>query len=142
MVSGAPMILDVSDVRVDGPLATKWDMLLRIVGRFSMSLDGIPLYVENDFPVVEFGSRLIGWMDEGAAKEFVYSSLETEVEGLVRFSPCDLGRWRVSAAWEQRSAPRSVTTEELLEASEAYLDRLNSALPPSVDASSVLSRRA
>jgi len=46
--------------------------------------------------------RLANWLADvtDSGPDFVYTSLESETEGLVRFGLANRGQWRVSSAYE------------------------------------------
>lgn len=134
MVSSQSVTLDFRNVRYDGPIGTRWDVLLRIVGEFAISVHERNIYSESEFPLVEFAVDVAGWLvyatDSGP--EYSYSSIESAVDGLVEFRRLALGMWRVSAAHGNGSV-KAVTTSELRGGVLSYLHRLRDHLLPAID---------
>jgi len=129
------MMFEFGNVRADGELRTKWDYLLRIVGDFALSVRGRVLYKEVDFCLVEFAVTLANWLSiaTDARPDFVYTSLESETEGLVRFDRLSSDGWRVCAAYQDQPLADLVTTEELEIAALTYISSLRRRLAPRLD---------
>jgi hypothetical protein len=127
------MRFEVSDVHVERPLQNRWDVLLAICGTIVVKVGAVTIYEEEQFPLVEFGAQLSVWMKAGADQEFRYTSLESDVEGLVRFSPLIGGMWRIWSSAEGCEAVGEVAQEDLLAAAASYLDELRVNVPDEVD---------
>jgi len=129
------MKFEFSNVRTDGELRTKWDALLRIVGDFAFWVRGRVLYKEVDFCLVEFAIAMTNWLAIAPLlrPDFIYTSLESEIEGLVGFTRLGPGSWRVSAAYQDQPSTDSFTTEELEAAALTYISALREHLLPKLD---------
>jgi hypothetical protein len=129
------MKLEFANVHFEGEIRTKWDALLRVVGDFALLIRGRVIYREVEFCLVEFAIALANWLAVATdlGPDFVYTSLESETEGLVRFARLGPGNWRVSAAHQDEKALVSITTGELGEAVLAYIRDLRAHLYPKLD---------
>ena len=129
------MKFEFGNLHFDGELRSKWDMLLRIVGDFAIIIGCRRLYAEVEFCLVEFAVALANWLATASdnGPDFVYTSMESESEGLVRFTLCGPGAWLVSAAHQDYAEPIQLTTEQLMEAAGAYVNELREALLPGID---------
>lgn len=129
------MKFEFQNVHIDGVVQTKADALIRIVGDFGLWVRGRLVYKEAQFCLFEFALALANWLavvtDSGP--DFVYTSLESETEGLVRFGLVNRGQWRVSSAYEELHADDLLTTTELKNASLGYIRELTQQLGPKWD---------
>ncbi len=129
------MRLVFSNLHFDGEIRSKWDVLLRIVGDFAIVTGDRQLYGEVEFCLVEFAIALANWLatatDDGP--DFVYTSMESETEGLVRFTLAEFGSWKVSAAHQHYDEVAQLTTDEVGCAARAYIQQLRGALLPAID---------
>jgi hypothetical protein len=129
------MKLSFANLRFDGEVRTKWDVLLRIVGDFSLWIRDRVIYREVEFCLVEFAVALANWLAIATdlGPDFAYTSLESETEGLVRFTRLAPGEWRVSAADQEEEARDSLTTAEIKHAAVAYIRDVRASLKPRID---------
>lgn len=129
------MRLEFSNVHFEREIRTKWDVLLRILGDFAVSVGGRIIYREVDFCLVEFAVALGNWLviATDLGPDFVYTSLESETEGLVRFTRLTPGAWRVTAAHQEQEAVVSLTTIEVKDAALAYIGELRTSLLGAID---------
>jgi hypothetical protein len=129
------MRLVFSNLHFDGEIRSRSDVLLRVVGDFAVLIGERRLYQEVEFCLVEFAITLARWLaaatDDGP--DFVYTSMESEIEGLVRFTRVAHGAWRISAAHEQYDEVRQLTTEQVKAAARTYIHGLRGALLPAID---------
>jgi hypothetical protein len=129
------MKFEFQNVHFDGVVQTKADALVRIVGDFSLWVRDRLVYKEAEFCLFEFALALANWLavvtDSGP--DFVYTSLESETEGLLRFGLVNRGQWRVSSAYEELHADDLVTTTELRNASLDYIREFTQHLGPKWD---------
>jgi len=129
------MRLEFSNLHFDGEIRTQWDVLLRIVGDFAILVRGRVAYREVEFCLVEFALALTNWLvtatDQGP--DFIYTSFESDTQGLVRFTRLNPGVWRVSAAHEEWGQTDSLTTAELRNAALIYIRDLRMHLLPNLD---------
>ncbi len=122
-------------IRVDGQLQRPFDAVLRVVADFYITLNGVEVHRESEFCVVEFGAQLARWLIHGIKEEsdFVYTSEESEIVGLVTFRQENLGRWSVSVFDLQRGQRRTLSTvlssEGIHVAIRDYARRLLDELP-------------
>lgn len=124
-----------ANIHYDGPLATRWDVILRIVADFSIVLGRSVLYSEVEFCVVEFAVQLAEWLGRlGSGRPpFVYTSMESDVEGLVRFTPTGPDQWCVAAAHQTHREARTFTTDELRRTALEFIHELRAAVKDRVD---------
>ena len=126
-----------AEVRIDGPLKDDWDILLRLVGPFQVRLDGLTIYQEGEFCLVEFASQLNVWIQSGPDLDFSYDSEESDVLGLLRFKKKHGGAWEITFA--HRSEKHLVPEADLKQAAQLYLTSLRKRLLPIVDLAEFLS---
>lgn len=117
------------NLHVDGDVKTKWDVLLGVVGELFIAVDAILIYREVDFPLLELAVQVTRWRKKGTVGDFIYTSLESEIEGLLRFETREPDSWTVSAFHQIRRVPRAVSTEELFVALDRFIEDLRSAVP-------------
>jgi len=129
------MRLEFRNVHFDGEIRTKSDVLLRIVGDFALRVGGRVVYREVEFCLVEFAVALAEWLVVATdlRPDFAYTSLESEVEGLIRFTPVGPGNWRVSAAHQEQQVEDLLATAELKNAALTYIRDLRTELQPKWD---------
>jgi hypothetical protein len=130
------MNFEFGNVHADGELCTKWDFLLRIVGDFALWVRGKLVYREVEFCLVEFALALAKWLSVApdSRPNFIYMSLESETEGLVRFERSNSSDyWRVSAAHEYEPSMDMLTTDEVESAAIMYLRDLRARLSTRIE---------
>lgn len=129
------MRLKFANLHFDGEIQTRWDVLLRIVGDFSLLIRDRVVYREVEFCLVEFAVALANWfaIATDLGPDFEYTSLESETEGLVRFTRHAPGTWRVSAAHQHEEVQDALTTAELKGAAIRYIRDLRASLEHKVD---------
>ena len=134
------MRLEFGNVHFDGDVSTRWEVMLRIVGDFSVRVAENIIYREAGFCLVEFAVALANWlaMATDLGPDFVYTSLESETEGLVRFTRLQPGMWQVSAALQEREDKTALNTVELKRAAREYIQNLRDTLLPEIDISEYL----
>jgi hypothetical protein len=129
------MKFEFQNVHFDGVVQTKAHALIRIVGDFGLWTRDRLVYKEAQFCLFEFALALANWLavvtDSGP--DFVYTSMESETEGLVRFGLVNRGQWRVSSAYEELHAADLLMTTELKNASLSYIRELTQQLGPDWD---------
>ena len=96
-------------------------MCLDAAGRIQFS--------ETQFPVVELALQLERWLGHVAEvpSEFVYTSLESEIPGIIRISSGQQG-WHFSSAFSEFADGTSFTLEQVVAATEAYLKAVGDVL--------------
>lgn len=130
--------LHFAQIRIDGHLRRPFDALLRIVAVFWITLNGEEVYREVEYPVVELCAQLSRWLIHGMreAREFVYTSEESDMAGLVTFRQEDPGRWRVSVydlqSEQRRTLSPLVGSDAIRSAIRSYAVRLFDELPDRV----------
>jgi hypothetical protein len=88
-----------SNLTSDGAsLLEPWEVYLRFVGTFCVTIGGRTLYSEESFCLVEFGVLSYLWLKEAESQrqDFLYSSLESEEHGLLSIKRCE-GGWRLDS---------------------------------------------
>jgi hypothetical protein len=115
-------------------VSDKWDVIVKYVGDFSIIVENELVYSEVDFCLVEFALDLAHWcaVSTDLGPNFIYSSVESEVEGLVSFTRASVGRWHISTAFRSNPSPL-VSTAALRDASRVYLVRTRESLLPQFD---------
>lgn len=135
MVPSTTVMFHFENVHTDRDLRDRWDVVLHTVGDFTISIAGKKIYHEVEFCLVEFAQALAPWLvlstDQGP--DFSYTSVESETEGLVRFTLVAPGAWRVSAAHQEEAVAAPVTTTELRVAVRTYLRNLRQQLSATID---------
>src|SRR5688572_11632044 len=99
-----PMKFDFANIQIDREVRDHVDAIVGIAGDFSIRVGGEEIYREQEFCLAEFAFALANWIVAafGLGPNFAYTSVESEVEGLVKFTLLPSGRWRVSAAHQYR----------------------------------------
>jgi len=131
----SPLRFEFSNVHTDALLRSRWDVLLRIVGDFQIWDRNVIRYQETEFCLVEFAIALAEWLavDEKSRADFVYSSMESETEGLVSFSRLDPNHWQVAAADQQQPFAGPLGMEDIEHAAISYVSTLREDLLPKLD---------
>lgn len=125
--SKEPVALSYFDLSCEAPdLTEPWELCLRIVSSFQITEGHRVLYVESMFPVVEFAIESQLWaksLDDGK-RDFVFTSMEAEEEGLVWIK--SLGSsWQVGSVFGDRpSSP--LRLQEVLAALNDFYTHLQS----------------
>ena len=98
---------EVNNLHLDGEVTSRWHALLRPVCDFRLRVDGTVIYSDVEFPVVEFAVAVGNWAvnAEADGPEFAYTSLESETERLISFTPHQDGDWIASSAEGLTSRP-------------------------------------
>ena len=100
-----------------------WQLLLRIVGDFSITVHGLEFYQENEFPVVEFAEYAATWLGS-RSNDFAYVSMESDEEPLIVFLRQDDGRFIAFSPHQRFAMTTSIDSETLRAALMFYLDVL------------------
>jgi hypothetical protein len=122
-------------VHVDGSLDREADAILRVVGDFKIYLDKSCVYSESEFCLLEFAAAIADWVaaQDLGESAFVYTSLESEVAGLVRFDLDGEGAWRLSVfdlgKGERRDYPKTLGLNDLLSCVRTFVNDLWSKVP-------------
>jgi len=106
----------------DGPLETYWNRLLNVVADFQLVVGRRMIFSEEEFPIVELAVQLDAWLERlsDETPEFVYTSSESQIPGLIRFSPGSEG-WHVSAAFAEFADATSFNLSEVATAVRSYV---------------------
>jgi hypothetical protein len=120
------MRFEFRDIHFDGNVQTRIDAILRIGGDFAVWVGNRRLYHEEEFCLVEFAVALGDWLAvaNDGGPDFVYTSMESETTGLVRFTSVNPGFWTVSAAHQDFQAEDLFTTADLRQAALDYVREL------------------
>ena len=121
MGSSHPLSFGFANAHAERPLDTRWGLLAGFVGDFSIRIRDRELYAEIDFPLAEFAAQLSRWIAHlGDVKEggpdgpdFVFTSVESETEGLVRMVRTGADAWRVTAVDQSFFAAEAFPTHEV-----------------------------
>ena len=106
----------------DGPLETYWNRLLNVIADFQLVVERRIIFSEEEFPIVELAVQLKAWLERlsDETPEFVYTSLESEIPGLIRLSPGCEG-WHVSAAFAEFADATAFNLSEVAAAVRSYV---------------------
>lgn len=124
------------DVSLEGGhLNEPWEVYLRIVGRFSVSVGERILYAEESFCVVEFAVKSQLWLKRvnETQEDFVYTSQESEEAGL--FWIRKAGQvWRLGSAYQEYEELATFSLSSLAVALSAYFEDLQAFVTEAFDA--------
>ncbi len=124
------------NIRVEGPLDSKWGVLLRIVGDFEIEIEERSVFFEPEFPVVEFWLQLKRWLqridESGFASDFEYRSMESEHEPLVWFRKGPTG-WTLGAFEPESREVHVLSLDELVAPSRDLIEGINRAVRDQCD---------
>jgi len=104
-----------------------WQLLLRIVADFSVSLEGREFFAESEFTVVEFASVASEWLRHGDGS-LLFTSMESEERPLLEFIPTPSARFRAYSPHQCFVDVRGVDGHTLREALASFIDRLRYAI--------------
>jgi hypothetical protein len=137
------MRFSFGNVHYDGPVGNRWEVLLRVVGDFFIYASQSLLYSEVEFCLVEFSVQLAQWLGRLGphAPDFAYTSMESDVEGLVRIVRTGPDQWRVSAAHQAYDEQRTFSTAEIQRAAVDFICELRAALKDRLDVFDYLDER-
>jgi hypothetical protein len=107
-------------------LVDDWEVLLRVVGDFEVSIGGEPIYREQEFCMVEFGVQAVEWSRQLYHRKFVYRTLESEELGLVYIKKRQAG-WQIGSIYQTTEAP-PLSVATIRAAIEAYWSNLRLAV--------------
>lgn len=115
-----------SDLYTENPLNVfdDWDTLIGIVAKeFNITSDGVILFEEEYFPVVEFAASLVYWKNKHFPKLFLFTSLEYNEEWLFRFQYLeDQQIWEISFDGSEKTV--ITETVELENTVNLYIDEV------------------
>jgi hypothetical protein len=96
-----------------------------VSARFEINADETVLYVEDDFPVVEFAAELTDWVrsDFESGKDFEFDSMSTAETGWVWIRRNASG-WRVGSLHQDRADPVVRSDLEIRTAAAAFIESL------------------
>ena len=92
--------------------------ILELNGDFVITIDSKTFFSEPEFPIIEFLIHVDKWMQNDAASDMDYHSLETEDNPLIRFV-LDRDGWIITSPWQLHRSSRRFSREEITEAIEA-----------------------
>lgn len=130
------MRISSRNLHAERDLRTRWDVLLGIVADFSISVDQTTVYSEQEFCVVELWTHLVRWLAHGVdpGEDFVYTSMESEVEGILRFLwQAPEGKWQITSSHEVVADAPLLATDEIRDASVQFVLELRDSLLGKVD---------
>ena len=106
-------------------LVALWEVYLRITADFSLLVSGRKIYEENSFPIVEFASLGAEWISSVAVprEDFIYTSVESEDEGLVWIKK-EGEKWRVGSVHQERDSSELFYFSEIRESFESFYQSL------------------
>jgi hypothetical protein len=101
-----------------------------VIADLAITVDGVPLFQEPEFAVVELAAALARWLPGETSPEpaaFHYTSIEAEESPLIAFEPGHHG-WFIRSPWQVADQPRPVSTVELATAARDFVSRVASAV--------------
>jgi hypothetical protein len=106
----------------DGPLDSDWNRLLNVVADFRVVVGHRVLFSEVSFPIIELANQLDRWLasDAQSPSEFIYSSLESNIAGIIRIAPGIQG-WHVSSAFAEFADSTPFSLAEIVAAARGYV---------------------
>jgi hypothetical protein len=108
---------------VDDP-KEPWQLLLRVVADFSLTIDGRPFYEESDFPVVEFASQVGKWLHRDN-HDFLYVSMESAEDPLLAFYRLKDNQFRIYSPHQEFETTAKVDRQELCDALTSFNEELS-----------------
>jgi len=116
------MNLSTSNYHIDPPgmkIKEYYQAIINIEAMLTIT-DSDGLYFEEPlFTVVELADQLKKWLNAEKG-EFIFETMDDDVENLLVFKPLD-GGWSVYSAWENRPFSDSLTTDELVGVVEKFI---------------------
>ena len=109
------------ELRKEGPIEERWQMLLRIEATFTFTVRGVTILEDPHFNVVEFAAAAAKWLRH-AASEFSYSTMDAEENDIVFFRRAN-SHWRAGSIWGIADGV-TVELEELMHALQAFIGEL------------------
>jgi hypothetical protein len=89
-----------------------WQMLLRLTADFRILVDGVVVYQETDFPVVELAGYLQKWASQGDA-DLRFTSMESEDDPRFSFSRDEFDEYVFSSPYQETGVPMGVPSKLL-----------------------------
>jgi hypothetical protein len=110
-------------------LFDEWDLYQRVEASFAMEICDQVIYQEELFPVVEFATLSQIWLSEvdSSPKDFIYSSIESDVVGLVWFKRITDG-WSAGSAFQSSESPVALNLWEVRNSLNGYYNSLRGAV--------------
>jgi len=113
----------------DGPLDSDWNRLLNVVADLQVVVGDRILFSEVNLPIVELANQLDHWLASAAqpTPEFLYSSLESDIVGIIRIAPGVQG-WHVSSAFAEFADSTPFSLAEIVAAARSYVTGVEKAV--------------
>jgi hypothetical protein len=107
----------------------EWDVYLRLEASFAMEICSQVIYQEELFPVVEFATLSQIWLSEvdSDPRDFVYTSIESDVVGLVWLKRTT-GGWRAGSAYQSSESSVALNLWEVRSSLNDYYNSLRGAV--------------
>lgn len=111
-----PTMFTISNIHIDGeaPPVLQFEVLLRIVSDFAITIDATPIFSEREFPFIELASAVAEWLPAWDTRNFVFTSMDSATEGIVYFHKQSPNVWLVGSAVGTAGPPKTTTEEELV----------------------------
>ena len=94
------LLLEFSDVQVPkDALMNKYQFLLGVEATFTLSVESAVVLVEPHFCIIELRQWLQEWLENGAQNDFIYTSIESDDQGLITFRHFGVSDCIVGSAW-------------------------------------------
>lgn len=115
-----------TEIALDGGALTEpWQVYLRIVGGFSVTVGGRGLYQEQGFCLVEFAVNSKLWLEhvKETEEDFIFTSQESDESGLVWVKKV-AGGWRLGSIHQEYEETSVFDLDSLRAPLCAYFDGL------------------
>ncbi len=107
---------------VDDP-SQAWQLLLKVVADFVVTIENRQFYSEADFPVVEFASQAAKWLRSGGG-DLLYTSMESEESPLLAFYQQGRGQFFAYSPYQLQPEKAPLDLAALRNSVELFIDEL------------------
>ena len=113
----------------EGPLETDRHRLLNVVADFKLVVGQRIIFSEANFPIIELAIQLDRWLGSVTEShtEFVYTSLESGIIGIIRVAPGVEG-WHVGSVFAEFADSTPFPLEEVVTAARSYITAVEEAV--------------
>lgn len=103
-------------------IGAQWQLLLRVVANFTISINARQFYAEEEFPVVEFASQAAEWLRDDRG-DLLYASMESEEKPLIGFYRQN-GHFLAHSASQAFESTKTIDREVLRDALTSFIEEL------------------
>jgi hypothetical protein len=121
-----------ANIRADNSLlAEDWELILRVVADFEITVGSSVVYREEEFCVIEFAVQAVEWSRQLSHGDFEYRTMEAEETGFVFIKSTGTG-WQVGSI-HQTSEAQPLPLAVIRVAIEDYWVRLRDSVKAQFD---------